>query len=49
MVFFIECLTHHSARAILLTASRIVQACLYGWALQTFQISAESDEKQTSY
>ena len=38
--FFIECLTPHSARAILLTASRIVQACWYGWALQTFQISA---------
>ena len=37
---FIECLTPHSARAILLTTSRIVQVCLYGWTLQTFQTSA---------
>ena len=37
---FIEYLAPYSARAIPLTASRIVQACLYGWALQTFQISA---------
>ena len=34
---FIECMTPHSARAILLTTSRIVQVCLYGWTLQTFQ------------